>query len=122
MIIGIPDGTQRWDFPMPWPPTACSARLASKILWYSGVSGACWAWPAPLVGSNDGGPPIPGTGNRVHMPFQSGYIESSKARAPANVAQSAAKSTIAPIDFRWDMAVLLVIRPPRAAGICGGQV
>src|ERR1700691_4740404 len=34
---------------LPWPPFAWSLMLASRIAWYSGVSGAFWPRPAGLV-------------------------------------------------------------------------
>src|SRR5215467_10272898 len=62
-----------------WPPSAWSLRLASKIAWYSAVSGAP-SLPRGLVGSHW----LLTPGGRRHWPFQSGYFDSSCACALAS--------------------------------------
>src|SRR5260370_38285265 len=69
---------------------------------YSGVNGACWPRAAGLLGSYRGVP----VSVRSHWPERSGYLSSSKARAPANEKQSAAASTSAPIDGRYGITLL----------------
>ena len=49
---GMPSGMQMPVGSLPWPPSVWSARPASKIAWYSGVSGACWPRPTGLVMSH----------------------------------------------------------------------
>src|SRR6266446_7016718 len=78
----------------PAPPRAWSARLASKIAWYSGVSGACCPRPMGLVGSHCMPPVL------SHWPDQSGYLVSSCARAAAIVVTITVASTTAPIELR----------------------
>jgi hypothetical protein len=46
---GIANGTQRDGASLPCPPAFISARLASKIAWYSGVNGGSWARPSGFV-------------------------------------------------------------------------
>ena len=103
---GIPFGRQIRVTSLPCPPAAWSARLTSKILWYSGVSGACWPRPYGLLGSCGGWPTAPGTGARRHWPFQSGYLVSSQAMAPETETTSATASASAPIELPCDMIVL----------------
>jgi hypothetical protein len=57
--------------------------------WYSGVSGGFWSR------ANRPGPPI-----ERHRSLKSGYFESSRAQAPAMLAQSAPTSVIALIELR----------------------
>jgi hypothetical protein len=49
MTRGIANGTQRDGASLPWPPSLISARLASKIAWYSAVNGGSWARPNGFV-------------------------------------------------------------------------
>jgi hypothetical protein len=49
MTRGIANGMQRDGASLPWPPAFMSARLASKITWYSGVNGGFWARPSGFV-------------------------------------------------------------------------
>src|SRR5579871_3756567 len=81
MLSGMPPGKQRiaWSKKFPSPPFAWSARLSSSTFRYSGVSGASCPNPQGFVWSNEGCPPRPGTTNRAHAPFQSGYFASSAA-------------------------------------------
>src|SRR5580704_9464488 len=77
---------------LPCPPYAL---VASKIAWYSGVSGAFWSRakrPGPPIGR--------------HCPLKSGYFESSQAEAPAVVKQSAPASARALIKLRYNILVL----------------
>src|SRR5580700_1609769 len=74
-----------------WPPAAVVARLASKILWYSAVSGACWRKPAGLVGSHCAAPGL------TQVPPMSGYVASSEAPAAAPARTSTAANEIVPI-------------------------
>src|SRR5260370_5129557 len=69
---------------------------------YSGVNGACCPRPAGLLGSSRGVP----VSVRSHWPERSGYLSSSKARAPANEKQSVAASTSEPIDRRYGITLL----------------
>src|SRR5215510_11138125 len=100
-MSGIPKPRQLAPRQSKEPPCSCDLRLASRIAWYSGVSGACWPLPHGLVGSNEGGPRrIP-----LHCPFQSGYLISSPAAtAPTTIASAAASgatfSANAPIVHR----------------------
>src|SRR5260370_26921911 len=93
-------------------PCSCDLRLASRIAWYSGVSGACWPLPHGLVGSKEGCPPnVPMRSTPLHCPFQSGYLISSPAAtAPTVIASAAASgatlSAKAPIVLRQSIAVL----------------
>src|ERR1700748_1599171 len=57
-------------------PSACDLRFASRMAWYSAVSGASCPRPHDLLGSKDGWPATPGTTWRVHWPRQSGYLGS----------------------------------------------
>src|SRR5579863_809575 len=55
--------------------------LSSWTFWYSGVSGACWAGPNGLLGSNlTPWPPSRGL-IASHWPFQFGYFGASAACA-----------------------------------------
>src|SRR5580704_3418839 len=98
MILGRPNGTQRDGASLPCPPACWSARLASSLAWYSGVSGACWPRPSGFDWSHC--TPIP-EGLR-HWPEKSGYFDSSNAWALIGSASIAA-SGIAPMKFRFDM-------------------
>src|SRR6266699_691824 len=104
---------------VPCPPAAWSLRLASKMAWYSGVSGACCPRPGGLEGSNrvplkPGGPkrtngPFksgPEGPYRTHWPFKSGYFPKSTIWAPAVGPHSAARIAIAPSKLLSCMAVL----------------
>src|SRR6202051_3052531 len=82
---------------VPCPP---SDLVASKMAWYSGVSGAFWSR------ANRPGPPI-----GRHCPLKSGYLESSQANAAEIVTQSAPKSAIAPIELRYSIIVVLPLVP-----------
>src|SRR4051794_29784741 len=64
---GMPGGRQPTVGGSPWPPASWSRRLASKIAWYSALSGA---GVGPLL------PPVP-----RHTPERSGYLLSSRACA-----------------------------------------
>src|SRR5712671_340624 len=70
MTRGMPLVVQLTRMFSPWPPSAWSAMLASKIFWYSGMSGACWVRPGRLVWSHW----IPAPGGRFHWPEKSGYL------------------------------------------------
>src|ERR1700730_4165426 len=85
---------------VPCPP---SDLVASKMAWYSGVSGAFWSR------ANRPGPPI-----GRHCPLKSGYFESSQAQAPAIVTQRDPTSAIALIELRYSILVLplIVARAP----------
>ncbi len=48
MTRGMPLVMQLTWGSLPWPPFAWSLMLASRIAWYSGVSGAFWPRPAGL--------------------------------------------------------------------------
>jgi hypothetical protein len=50
---------------------------------------------------------MPGTTMRRHWPFRSGYFPKSITCAAAGGIQHAIVSTIAPIEIRWTMAVVL---------------
>src|ERR1700722_11189347 len=84
--------------------------LSSWTFWYSGVSGACWARPHALVGSNlMAWPPRRGL-MTSHWPFQLGYFASSAALAPAVIISAAASATttaFAPVELRSNMKSLL---------------
>src|ERR1700676_1132837 len=91
---GMPGEKQRYVMlAVPCPPYAL---VASKIAWYSGVSGALWSRakrPGPPIGR--------------HCPLKSGYFESSQAEAPAVVKQSAPASARALIKLRYNILVSL---------------
>src|SRR5258708_1388668 len=89
MIRGTPLLTQVTWGSLPWPPAAWSLMLASSTAWNSGLSGACWASPKGLVWSHWVATPR----GRFHCPPQSGYFDSSGARADAVVIARAAIST-----------------------------
>jgi hypothetical protein len=48
IIRGMPLVMQVKRLSMPCPPLRWSAMLASRIFWYSGLSGACCASPGRL--------------------------------------------------------------------------
>src|SRR5262245_5021290 len=100
MIRGIPDDLQVNLVSLPCPPASWSARLASKMVWYSGVSGACCPRPRGLLGSH-WVPPI-----LCHWPAKSGYLVSSTARAAPDVMISAVASAIEPAESRLHIADL----------------
>src|SRR5215475_3472993 len=97
----MPGGRQLGVELTPCPPLRWLAMPACMMAAYSSVSGACCPGPDGLVGSH---PPPPG--NRVHWPFQLGYLASSKACAAASVRASAAASAIDPIERLPSMTVL----------------
>src|SRR5262249_12858992 len=82
---------------------------------YSGVSGASWRGPQPLVWSNEGWPTTPRTMNRSHWPFRLGYFESSNARAPLIVVNIATLSAAARIELEC-MAVFPLMATRRGGG------
>src|SRR5215510_2243691 len=84
--------------------------LASRIAWYSGVSGASCPLPQALVWSCDGWPGSPGTENRDHWPRQSGYFFSSAPCAAPIVSAAAKAITIAAVQLRTDMIASLALR------------
>src|SRR5215813_6172869 len=94
MIRGMPDVLQVNLVSLPCPPASWSARLASKMAWYSGVSGACCPRLRGLLGSH-WVPPI-----LCHWPSKSGYLVSSTARAAPDVMISARASAIEPAESR----------------------
>src|SRR2546423_3686974 len=67
---------------------------------YSGVSGASWYSPQPLVWSNEAWPASPRTANRSHWPFRLGYFVSSYACAPPSEVSSIAAIATARIELR----------------------
>src|SRR5262249_52855377 len=95
----------------PRPPLAWSARLVSRIFWYSGVSGACCPSPAGFKPSKL---PLP---RRCQAPCQSGYCASSNARTPAPDTTSAAASASTPIETRQSIGRLPVIARRRLASV-----
>src|SRR5260370_38910101 len=101
---GMPAGLQVYLVFSPCAPRSCSARLASKIVWYSAVSGAAWPRPMGLVWSHG----LPGRsdafGGFFHWPDQSGYFVSSSAQAGTTVMPSATRA-MAPIGLRSDIIV-----------------
>src|SRR5438477_7517549 len=115
IMRGMPVETQVMRMSSPCPPAAWSARLASKIFWYSGVSGACCARPGGLVWSHW----LPMRGGFFHWPDQSGYLVSSNACAVAPMI----KSAMAPTAIRSNMLSSLEQHAPnlakRAAGVQG---
>src|SRR6516162_3668848 len=76
--------------------------LASRMAWYSGVSGARCASPSDLVGSCEGWPVSPPTAARRHCPLRLGYLLSSNAPAAVVVARTAASASAARV-ARWSM-------------------
>ena len=90
---GIPSGMQVWTGSSPDPPWATSARFASKIFWYSGVSGACWPRAGGFVELN-----TPSGPTRCHCPAMSGYFFWSNgccaAAVPARSALASAMETV----------------------------
>src|SRR5262245_45567002 len=100
MIRGMPDDLQVNLVSLPCPPASWSARLASKMAWYSGVSGACCPRLRGLLGSH-WVPPI-----LCHWPAKSGYSVSSIARAAPVVMINAAASVIEPTEIRLRTACL----------------
>src|SRR5215468_1301873 len=109
---GIPKPRQLAPRQSKKPPCSCDLRLASRIAWYSGVSGACWPLPHGLVGSKEGCPPkVPTRRTPLHCPFQSGYLISSPAAAaPTTITSAAASgatfSAKAPIVLRQSIVIL----------------
>src|ERR1700730_6739007 len=83
--------------------------LVSRIAWNSGVSGACWAGPDGWVWSHW----VPMPRGRFHCPAQSGYLDSSKATAPATSISSIARddAVIAQARFRADQRRLIWFSP-----------
>src|SRR5260370_8847303 len=83
------------------PPPGRSAWAAAKIVWYSGVSGACCPRPAGLVGSH--WPTL----RPVHWPDQSGNFHCARAGVPRTAAPSptvnVAESAIVGIEPRQIM-------------------
>src|SRR5215467_298661 len=100
MIRGMPDDLQVNLESLPCPPASWSARLASKIAWYSAVSGASCPRLRGLLGSH-WVPPI-----LCHWPARSGYLVSSNARATPDVMISARASAIEPAESRLCIADL----------------
>src|SRR4051794_18437155 len=104
------------EIQLPWPPFSCAARLASWMAWYSGVSGASWALPHSLVGSNGVCVLPPRAKIGPQIPLSSGYFASSKASAGA-VQAHIPRMVSKHIDPRRRMVFLLLIRPgARAVG------
>src|SRR5258708_3573075 len=93
---GMPLVMHLYRVSRPWPPAAWSARLASSLAWYSGVSGACCPRPDGLPCSHCVAIPR----GRAHWPDQSGYLVSSNAAASVTANASAAATAIAPIALR----------------------
>src|SRR5882757_9457384 len=87
MVRGMPGGMQAPIGLLPCPPDAMLATLASKMAWYSAVSGACCPRPVSLRGSNE---PAPA---RIHCPLISGYFVTSCAPALATAQASAASAS-----------------------------
>src|ERR1700730_15331959 len=108
MLSGMPPGKHRtaWSKKLPSPPLAWSARLSSRTFLYSGVSGASCPNPQGFVWSNEGWPPSPGTTNRAHAPFQSGYFAPSAARTPP-IGSASVATAIAPNKLRQCMVTSL---------------
>src|SRR5262249_27417991 len=102
MIRGMPDDRQVNRKSWPCPPAFWSARLASKMPWYSGVSGASCPRLGGLLGSH-WVPPI-----LCHWPAKSGYFVSSNASAAPDVMISAMASAIEPAESRLRIADLPV--------------
>src|SRR5215469_5208175 len=109
ITIGIPGERQVLVALVPCPPSRCSARLASNIPAYSGVSGAPCVVPQGLLGSNEGcpapPPPPPGMRTPIHWPLRFGYLASSNAEALPNGAHSIAATAIAASKLRSDIVV-----------------
>src|ERR1700757_4433292 len=100
MMRGMPGGMHIQDVSQPKPPAFCSAVVLAKIAAYSALSGATSPpW------TQRGGP------TRSHLPFQSGYFDSSNARAPVVAPHRAVRAT-AQTSFRYDMDLL----PARGEG------
>src|SRR5215470_4045050 len=118
-MSGIPKPRQLAPRQSKKPPCSCDLRLASRIAWYSGVSGACWPLPQGLAGSKEGCPPnVPMRSTPRHCPFQSGYLISSPAATVATTIANAAASGAtfsakAPIVLRQSIVVL-----PCASAAC----
>jgi len=91
--------------------------LASKIAWYSAVSGGCCPRPGGFAGSKRGSSEAPGATARSHWPRKSGYFASSNACAVLPAVHSIAASATAVIKPPWSMPLLpfwrLVRRLPR---------
>src|SRR5262245_22905308 len=100
MIRGMPDDLQVNLVSLTCPPASWSARLASKMAWYSGVSGACCPRLRGLLGSHWVPPTL------CHWPARSGYRVSSTARASPVVMISAAASAIEPAEIRLRIVCL----------------
>ncbi len=85
MMRGMPGGRHIQEGSVPIPPDFWSATLSSKIFWYSGVSGAL-SPGCTQIGRKPSG--------RCHLPFQSGYFNSSKAKAGAASAHRPAAASM----------------------------
>src|SRR5579864_7400530 len=97
----MPGGRQRYIGSVPWPPSCTSLRLASKIAWYSEVSGAFSPrahWLTPL-GSQ--------------RPAMSGYLAGSNSCAALAGADTREASTIALRNIQQRIASLLPSRLDR---------
>src|SRR5438045_2163122 len=105
MIRGIPDDLQVNRESLPCPPASWSARLASNMAWYSGVSGACCPRLPGLLGSH-WVPPI-----LCHWLARSGYLVSSNARLAPVVMISTAAKAVAPAEIRLRIAFFLCADP-----------
>src|SRR2546423_5524524 len=110
MIRGMPDDRQVKRRSWPCPPASWSARLSTKMAWYSGVSGACWPRLRGLLGSHW----VPPT--RCHWPDKSGYFASSKAWAVAALMLRIAASTIGAATLPENMIVPPCDWPPDPCG------
>src|SRR5215475_4435889 len=97
----MPGGRHEGPGHVPGTPASRSRKLASKIAWYSVVSGGSCPRPGGLLGSNRGSSEVPAAPALIHWPRRFGYIASSNACALTLAIHSAAASAAAARVLSW---------------------